>query len=336
MEYNTKGLEVKVPGEVLRFVTILDPHFSPVTPSSRKDDFFQSTADAFGQAVRFAVKMECQALLIAGDIFHLKTGSRNPHWFMKAVIGLFKSAKKQGVEVIGIAGNHDLTFGSLVSLESQPIGVLAEADAIHLLDDKSILYRTDTFTARVAGCSYHHAQASFVRDLKKDGADFLVSTGHFWFGKETGEFFGEPVYGPSYFDGSESDAFVIGHHHADQGIQSVNGKQFFAHGSMNRVGAHAGDLERKPAVGLLEITKAGITGRVARLKVQDAKEIFDVDKHVTMVAEKKELDNFMALISSQVIGDADVASILGELELAPAVRARVDQYITAAETEESK
>lgn len=333
MDYNTKLIERVIKGARLRFVTVLDLHLSPVTPTSRKDDFFQSTVDAFRQAARFAVKMECQGMILAGDIFHLKTGSRNPQWFMRAVIMLMKEAKDAGLDMLAIAGNHDLTFGSLVSLESQPIGVLTAADVIHLLDDSSVLYRTAEFTARVAGASYCHSQAAPVRDLKKDGADFLVATGHFWFGKETGEFFGEPVYGPDFFTTSEVDAFVIGHHHADQGIPVVGGKTYFSHGSINRVGAHAGDLERKPAVGLLEITKQGITGKIARLKVADAKEIFDVAQHTSLMEEKKELDEFMNLLSSQVIGAADMGSILEDLHLVPEVRTRVDAYIKEAEAE---
>lgn len=333
MEYNCEGQAVRVGFDVIRMLTILDLHASPVTPSSRKDDYFQSTMDALDQAFRFGSKMGCSCVLLGGDIFHLKTASRNPPWFLRALTLKFKEAKKMGLEVLAIAGNHDLTFGSLSSFENQPIGVLAAGDAIHLLDNASVLFEAPSFKVRVAGASYAHAQASPVRDLKKDGADYLVGVGHFWFGKETGEFFGEPVYGPEYFSESEVDVFVIGHHHADQGIPEVAGRTYFSHGSINRVGAHAGDLERRPAVGLLEITESGVVGKIARLKVPDAKEIFDLDKQREVVEEKKELNEFMNLISNQVVTGVDVGAILGDLSLPAEVRTRVDNYLTVAEAE---
>lgn len=333
MKYNEKGQVIKVEEDFVRFVTVMDLHLSPVTPASRKDDFFLSTIDALDQAIRFAVRTKALGMLFAGDIFHLKTSSRNPSWFLRAATLKFKEAQKQGLLILVVAGNHDLTFGSLVSFENQPIGVLAAGEALHLLDDSSVLFEANGFKVRVAGASYAHAQASPVRDLKKDGADFLVGVGHFWFGQATGEFFGEPVYGPDYFVNSEVDAFVIGHHHADQGIPVIGGKTYFVHGSINRVGAHAGDLSRRPAVGLLEVTKEGIKGQVARLKVPDAKDIFDEDKQKAIVEEKKELNEFMNLISNQVVTGVDVDAILGGLALTPEIRARVDVYLTAAEAE---
>lgn len=335
MKYNEEGNVVAVPGPSLKLVTVLDPHFSPIAPAARTDDFLESTEDAFRQTIRFAVKVNASAIVIAGDIFHLKSGQKNPHWFMRRIIRLFKEARKEGILVLGIAGNHDLTHGSMVSFETQPVGVLVEGDAMHLLDESSVLFELDGFTVRVAGSSYHHAQADIVRDLKKDGATFLVTTGHFWFGKETGQFFGEPVYGPEYFESSESDALIIGHHHADQGIQQVKGRTFVAHGSMNRVGSHAGDMDRKPAVGLLEITKEGIVGKVARLRVPDAAEIFDLEKREAIVAERKELDEFMHLMANQVMGGDDVSTLMAEMVISPEVRSQVDNYLKDAEAEMS-
>lgn len=331
LEANATGQKITINGEKAVFVTVLDPHFSPVTPSSRSDDFLAATLDAFDQAVRLAVRVKADGIIIAGDIFHLKTGSRNTHAFMKVVIDTFLNVWKQGIPILVVAGNHDLTFGSLVSLESQPIGVLVAAGAVHLLDHNSVLFESPKFTVRVAGASYDHAKAEGVRDLKAEGATHLVSVGHFWFGPETGEFFGEPVYGPAYFKDSEASAFVIGHHHADQGIPEVGGKLFFSHGSMNRVGSHRGDMERKPSVGLLTVTEEGVTGRIARLKVADADTIFIKAQVKVLQEEKEELDQFMALIAQQITTATDVPGILEELALSQEVRTRVEAYLKSAE-----
>lgn len=335
-EYNKEGQVVEVDSDTIRFVTILDLHLSPVPPVSRKDDFLASTLDALHQARRFAKKMNAQGIILAGDIFHIKTGSRNPHGFVRSVMSNFKEVKSDDLDVLGICGNHDLTFGSLVSLETQPIGVMVEADAMHLLDNKPVTYKGKGFSVKVAGCSYNHAQAAPVRDLKKDGADFLVGVGHFWFGPETGEFFGEPVYGPDYFKDSEVDAFVIGHHHEDMGIPVVGGRTYFTHGSINRIGSHKGDLERRPSVGLLEVTKNGVTGKVARVKVPEVSEVFNLETVKVAQEERVELDKFIEGISQQIMVSTDLNKMVDEMTLPADVKVRVDKYLQEAEEEATK
>jgi hypothetical protein len=158
-----------------------------------------------------------------------------------------------------------------------------------------------------------------------------VGLGHFWFGRETGNFFGEPVYGPDFLGTTEVDAYVIGHHHADQGIPVLNGKTYFAHGSINRIGAHAGDMERKPAVGLMRVTKDGITGQIARLKVPPATDIFDVAKREAVEREQRNLDEFLQMISDQVAQEDDIESMVEAMGLTTQVKARVKDYLTKAE-----
>ena len=233
MIYNTEGQSRSLCKDKVTLITVLDMHLSPVTPASRKDDYAEATEEAWGQILRFAEKVGAEAILLAGDIYHLKTASRNPPGFLRRNIKMFKDAQRKGIDVLAIAGNHDLTFGSLVSLDNQPIGVLVEAEAVHLLDGKPVVYNAKGFSVKVAGGSFNHSQAAHVRDLKKEGADRLVAMGHFWYGPETGEYFGEPVYGPGFFKGSEADVLVIGHHHADMGMPTIDGKVYCVHGPIS-------------------------------------------------------------------------------------------------------
>lgn len=332
MKYNTEGNVLSHPNAPrLGFVTVLDLHLSPTTPASRKDDFLEATLDALRQAMRLAVKMNCVGMIFAGDVFHLKTPGRNPNWFMKRVIEEFVKIQEAGLVVLGVAGNHDLVFGSLASLDQQPIGVLTAAGAFHLLDDRSVLFEANGFSVRVAGSSFEHSKAEKVRDLKKDGATFLVSVGHFWFGPKTGEFYGEPMYGPDYLGNSECDAYVIGHHHIDQGIPRIGDKLYFSHGSINRIGSHEGDADRIPAVGYLEVTAGGITGKIGRLKVPPFADVFDLEKNRAIKEEKKELEEFMSSLSENITFSADVPGILEAMILTVEVREQVNLYIAEAE-----
>lgn len=320
-------IELPAASEV-RMVTVLDPHFSPQTTPMRKTDWLEETLDAWTQIVTFAASVEAHLILVAGDIFHLKTSSRNPHWFTNKVLKAFKESK---TKIAGIGGNHDLAFGSLISLWNQPIGGLVLAEGMHLLDFDPIVLKANGFSVKVAGCSYDHAKAEATRALRRDGANFLVGVGHFWFGPKSTEFFGEQVYGPDHLNDSEVDAYVIGHHHEDQGIQKSQGKTYFVHGSMNRTGMHQDDMIRKPSCGLMKITKAGIEGTIVRLKVKPSEELFDVVKREEIKQEEAQLEEFVSALATQGITWTDPAELVATMPLSDEVRLRARAYLKAAE-----
>lgn len=299
------GIVIKV-GAELKVVTVLDPHFSPQQTPMRKTDFLEEAEDAFRQAIAFGASVGARLIVMAGDIFHLKTATKNPHWFVNRVLQLLHEAAGSGMMVVGIGGNHDLTFGSLKYLWNQPLGTLILGRAIHLLDGNPVRVEAEGFSVRVAGCSFNHSSAEGTRSLKKEGDTFLVGVGHFWFGPKSGEFFGEPIFGPDYLSQSEVDAYVIGHHHEDQGIVKSGGKTYFVHGSMSRTGMHEGDLKRHPAIGLMTITKEGVVGQVVRLRARPAEEIFDLTMRQQVKDEEKKLREFIEALATQGFGKSVV------------------------------
>lgn len=316
-----------------RAITVLDPHFSPAQTPMRKADFLEEVEDAWRQITAFAVKMQVHAIMVAGDIFHLKQASKAPPWFMNRTLRCFKEPISEGITVVGIGGNHDLPFGSLKYLWNQPLGNLILGGGMHLLDENPVIVEGDGFSVKVAGCSFNHNMAEGTRDLKKEGHSFLVGLGHFWYGPKSGSFFGEPIYGPDYLGQSEVDAFVIGHHHEDQGIPVIGGKTYFVHGSMTRTGMHEGDLKRLPSVGLMSIRKEGIKGTVVRLRHKPSAEIFDLTKKAELAEEDKKLQDFINSLATQGFGATTPEEILKGMPLAANVKKRVAEYLAAAEQE---
>jgi len=319
---------------IFKVVTICDPHLCAHSPPVYKEDYWTIVRETMMQVFKFAIKEKCDAILWAGDIFHLKTAMRNPMWFMADVIQMLRNTSEQGVKHLGIAGNHDVKYGSVSQgLTGQPLEVLYAAGVYSLLDKEEWLFDTGTKTIRVAGGSYLHGDAEHVRLKKKQGADYLVVLGHFWFGRQSGEFFGERIYGPDFLHSGEADVYVIGHHHEDQGVPEVGGKLYFAHGSPSRTGAHKHDIKRRPAVGLLEIDNNGIHHKIIRPKVPTVEECMDLEKRKVVMAEKEKIDEFLKIFSESSIEANDPRKVLDKLDpnMTQQVKDKVIEYLDAAE-----
>lgn len=322
---------IKAKTDTIRIITICDLHLSPHNPTVYKVDYWKLMKSTLNQLFAFAIKNEVDVIAVAGDVFHLKSGSRNPHWFIAETLNLLKIPEEAGIQVVGIAGNHDVKFGSAeTGLEGQPLDVLIAAGRYQLLDKEELLIEGKS-VVRIAGSSYKHARAEGARDKKKDKDEILITLGHFWFGPATGEMYGEPVFGPEFFDGSDTDVYVIGHHHEDQGIHKRGKKQFVSHGSFTRTGAHKHDIERRPAAGLIEIDKGPPRITVLRPNVPPAKDVMDLSRRKQIMEEKEEMTEFISSLQETIMTVVDPKEIL--LEVAPneQIRERALQYLEEAE-----
>lgn len=324
-----KHLEIKPnnPLEV-RILGICDSHFSAHTPASYKIDYWSQCKDLLRQVRTFAISKKVDLVLWGGDVFHLKTPTRNPLWFVSE---LAEELNSFGIPHAGVAGNHDLKFGSLTGLKGQPLELFVKTGLFKLLDEGDITLLADDFELRVAGESYNHGKAEGTRDKKKGTSDFLLSVGHFWFGSSTGEFFGEPLYAPDFLDKGEADAYLIGHHHDDQGIVPFNGKKYVACGSMGRTGAHKGDLERRLAASYITVTEKGVDVKVLRPKFIPSAEALDLEKRVAIMKEDQELLEFVDSLNQADLSGGSPEDILEGMDVLKEVKDRARLYLEQAE-----
>lgn len=72
---------------------------------------------------------DCSLLLIAGDITHHgKDSWAQLDWIIKYFIPWVKSIRDRGIEVVGIAGNHDFVFQDIGNIKSIPWTYLQQSD----------------------------------------------------------------------------------------------------------------------------------------------------------------------------------------------------------------
>jgi DNA repair exonuclease SbcCD nuclease subunit len=315
-----------------RGIAVADAHMAAHSPPSYKIDYFEHTMRTLDQVISYAIKEEVDYFLWAGDQFHLKSTQNNPAWFLSAIFERVRRLWDAGIWNGCIGGNHDLRLGSLEGLKGQALELMTSSGMMRLLDTEELRIRFGEKTLRITGASYKHGLAEECRDKKKDGDDFLISVGHFWFGQSSGEFFGEPMFGPDYLGQGEPDLYVIGHHHDDQGIVTMDGKTYCVPGSINRTGAHQGDIDRRPAASLISLTDAGFQVKVLRPKVATVDEYLDLAKRAEIKAEDKEMESLVETLRTTSVVSTDPGQVLDQLDVAVEVRNKAREYLTTAET----
>lgn len=328
----TTYLKTKDP-KTFRAININDPHFASNSPPAFKTSYLEHLENNLDQVLKKAVEWNVDCLIWGGDMFHLKDPRNNTHALVARVVERLTRAETEGNLVnLGIGGNHDYKFGNLeTGLSGSPLAVLLAAGRMRLLDENEFVFETNDTTVRIAGGSYHHGQAQHVRDKKKQGAEHLVVAGHFWLGTQTGEFFGEALYGFDFFKESEADIIIVGHHHEDKGVMEVDGKLFVSQGSISITGAHPHDLKRRPAACLIEITGKDRKTVLLRPKMKPIEELLDLERHAEIKKEKADVEEFITHLQDSEIEAADPAEVLKGMETAAEVKTRAMEYITQAE-----
>lgn len=332
MDTKTTTRRTKDP-KAFKAIAINDPHFAASSPPAFKTSYLEHLESNLDQVFRKAIEWDVDAILWAGDMFHLKEPRHNPLWLIARVAGKLANVATVGNLLnLGIGGNHDYKHGSLAGgLKGSPLEILTEAQQLTLLDDHEFVFQTEDTTVRVAGGSYHHGQAQHVRDKKKDGAEHLITLGHFWLGTQTGEFFGEALYGFDFFKESESDIIVVGHHHEDKGVMEAHGKLFVSQGSISITGAHPHDLKRRPAAVYIEITGKERTTKLLRPKMQPIEELIDLERHEQIKKERKDVQDFIETLAKAELKTADPNEILAEIAPTEEIKRRAHEYIELAE-----
>lgn len=107
-----------------------DIHASDTPPSMRTETYSEDILKKVLAGVNLAKEHGCDAIVSAGDVFHLKTPTRNSHSLVQRLGAALTSA---GIPVYIVPGNHDLSNDRLDSLRRQPLGTLCRMEGIDLL-----------------------------------------------------------------------------------------------------------------------------------------------------------------------------------------------------------
>lgn len=299
----------------IRFITSSDEHLSDINPGFRKDAYRDAILSKLEWQGELASKMNSNAVLRGGDLFHIKAANKTTMSTLAATAGIHY---RYPCPTYSVSGNHDMSQNDPSSIPRQPLGVLFESGAMRRLEDER--FESGSMRVRVVGVEYTtDLYDEGLRDLvkkKNDEDTYTIAIVHalaaFAPEEKIQSFFNEKIfdYRDLVFDGCP-DVYVFGHYHKDQGIREHLGVKFVNLGAVSRGALVFENLDRIPKVSSIVLNSQGISIEEHEIPSGDASAIFDIDRKKQIEKEKRSMDSFLrTLAQTNHIGMNDVKSKL--------------------------
>lgn len=120
----------------MKLLIVGDVHLADRPPSLRTEHYTDEVFAKLAECNALAKEHGVDAIVQAGDLFHIKAPSRNSH----AMVHRFITDVLENASVPWLCcwGNHDVTHDREESLPNQPLGVLFQSGLIRLEGEVSI------------------------------------------------------------------------------------------------------------------------------------------------------------------------------------------------------
>ncbi len=229
-----------------------DVHLADRPPSIRVEGYAEQILEKLVHAGEIALAEGCTHLVQLGDLFHVKTPSKNSHWLVQETYAALRSS---GLPVVIVGGNHDVSNDRYESLGRQPLGTLAHMPGITLLTGPhpdlplfAIPYQHDWPEMLPRWMKQYRAWADERKARDMDFYPLVITHAPIF---PAGE---EVIY--DYIDAADWAELQVngdcayGHIHDPHGVHSVPGfgVQFANFGAISRGSLHERTLARKPTV----------------------------------------------------------------------------------------
>lgn len=291
-----------------------DVHLSDKAPSNCTESYNDDLFGLLDEIVKVAGDRAVDAVVFAGDIFHIKRPDRTSHRTVQRMIEVVQAFP---CPVYGVVGNHDIQHDRLASIfETQPFGVLLQSGML-LLDGWASglpLYGVPWQQ------HWHDGSSAFDAWHRYNGVhrklDSLIVT-H------------APLYPPgqelpwenipaSTVAGWMGNAGYLyyGHVHDLHGTFESDGVVFCNQGSISRGSLHESDFNRRPAVTIWHSDRTGADA-FERVELQSAKpgsEVFRVEEHFEKVNYRERLDAFLSAVAGSTVEAASIESVIAHVQ----------------------
>lgn len=318
----------------MKFVWRTDVHFADNPPRNRVDNWNQTLLGKLQQVYDHAEKIKAAAVLDGGDLFHVKSPTRNSHEMVAQLSSLHKQSK---IPTLGNVGNHDVVYGDLENLSRAPLEVLFSSGAMVrcYAEHECVFTDSDGMRVKVVGVPYHGTRYDLDRfkSLHKGDCDQLVVMAHLLASPAGGQMFeSEDVI--RYEDlpriCPEASVFLFGHWHKNQGItQLSNGAVVVNVGSLTRGVLSEDNLDRVPVFAEITVTRQGCSAVEVPLKVLPAEDVFAVSAAETEAVQDFALEAFVQNLKDAFKPERAVSlvDVVRGLDIASNVKERALSYL---------
>lgn len=300
----------------IKFISFSDIHIASINPSSRKGSYETDILQKLEQIKKIGRDNKVDFFICAGDIFNLKSPIRNTHELVGKLIDLFKTFP---APIYSIEGNHDLRNDNYDIFEEQPLYVLYASGS--LIQIRNIEKTIKDIKIRLRGIPFSETININNIEKAKDDVDLNIFVLHLYASPEGGMLFKSKVYSYEELSLLKDDIFILGHYHRDQGIrkETFNDKEqiFVNIGAISRGTTSEDDIKRIPKIALIEIkkdTSIKIEYNEIPLKVKPPEEVFDLVSYEKEKKEKKEIQDFITKLQTELLDNNSEDHIIEELK----------------------
>lgn len=263
----------------MKFLYFGDKHERRTAPENRMDDYNETQKNKTREIISLGRKHGVSAFLQPGDFFDTANPGND---FVSEIAGMwgggnahdllskFRSGQMKEEEVlkamhnyipmIGVAGNHELYGNNINTLDKTAIGLLNKWGLMRFATKENpyFFYTEDGMKIAITGTHYHldidtpeHIN-DYIVDEKL--GDFHIHIVHGMLSnKSMGSFIRHTLV--EEISDTKADLTISGHDHIGFPLTEIDGKWFVNPGGVTRMSNNLKEINRKPKVLLIEITK---------------------------------------------------------------------------------
>lgn len=307
----------------MKALLIGDIHLADKPPSSCTPSYLDDLFVMLDECGELAEEHDVDAVVLAGDVFHVKAPTRTSHSTVQRAISLLQSFERATPPFI-VPGNHDVQNDRMDSLRRQPLGVIFESGAAVKLDGRAGILP-------LIGVPWpldYHNETELAARLEPAGPDDLV-VAHY------------PLYPPGlelewehfpmkrWADLQGNAGFCYyGHVHERHGIHTVNGVTFCNAGAITRGSLHESELTRMPAVTIWE-QGTGFT-EIPLATAKPPSEVFRLLEHEEAKTAEARFEEFLTSVTATRLEHLSLESVLAHVrsqDLDPGVVAVITKLL---------
>jgi len=313
---------IRLDTDTVNFVWTTDWHLSDKAPGRRQDDYRRAIFDKI-EFVRKLTEQVKGVALCGADVFHIKNPKSTANSFSLLVETLHALRRFPYQGVWGTVGNHDLSYDSMSSLPSQPLGLLIAAGVYRSIVGQPVVFanRTDTVRVRVESFPYANGEETLKRLLasgpRPADVTYRVGLVHaYGMPGNGGDMFGERKIGYSELGHLDFDFLLWGHDHSRHETETVGKITHINLGSLARAAFASDEVERPVVATALSFATGGVNYTEHTVPVKPLEIAFTVaDKGVENVAKTDEVTEFFTEMDEAVGGieSSDPREVLTQL-----------------------